>query len=168
MPQIGDLVKEKDLYPGSPHRRTFIWVACRLCGRERWVRLKKGNPAHNRCSSLECRKTFLKGTHRTNRIGKHIDPKGYIKIWVDEGDFFAPMRGKVGYVAEHRLVMARSLGRNLHTWEQVHHKDGEKHNNKIENLEILDKTNHIRDHSKGYKDGFRKGYLDGLKKANHR
>lgn len=169
MPQIGELIKEKELKPNSLHRRTFVWTACSICGQERWVRLKCGKPERTRCNRTECRKTFLRGISRKNtkvwKGGRLVDPNGYIRIWVDETDFFAPMRNKNGYVSEHRLVMAKYLGRNLQGWEQVHHRNGEKHNNHIRNLEIIDKANHLRDHSKGYKDGYRKGYLDGLKGA---
>ena len=43
---------------------------------------------------------------------------------------------KNGYVYEHRLVMSAVLGRNLLKNEIVHHLDGDKHNNKPENLLI--------------------------------
>jgi len=165
MPQIGDLIKETELHPGSPHRRKFVWTACRLCGRERWVRWKKGNPEYNRCDSLECRRTFLKGTHRVNRVGRTLDARGYILVWVDENDFFSSMRRSNGYIYEHRLVMAKHLGRSLQKWEHVHHKDGDKHNNDIDNLELTTSGAHTIAHNKGYKDGFMKGYLEGKKKA---
>lgn len=41
-----------------------------------------------------------------------------------------------GYVLEHRYVMAQMLGRPLEKWEQVHHRDGDKHNNHPSNLEL--------------------------------
>ena len=37
---------------------------------------------------------------------------------------------------EHRLVMARSLGRPLLSHESVHHIDGDRKNNKLSNLQL--------------------------------
>ena len=44
---------------------------------------------------------------------------------------------------EHRVVGEAIAGRPLAPWEHVHHKDGNKHNNAPENLQVM----HARDHA---------------------
>jgi HNH endonuclease len=47
---------------------------------------------------------------------------------------------------EHRLVMAEKLGRELSTDEHVHHINGDKQDNRPDNLAIMTQSEHMRGH----------------------
>ena len=70
------------------------------------------------------------------RGGIHKAPQGYVWELVDHDDPMASMRTSNGYVLQHRLVMARHLGRPLTQTENVHHINGIRDDNRLENLEL--------------------------------
>ena len=64
--------------------------------------------------------------------GKHTDRLGYVQVWRPDH----PNARMAGYIHEHRLVMSDHLGRPLKKFENVHHINGKRDDNRIENLEL--------------------------------
>lgn len=82
-------------------------------------------------------------TNNQNWAGGKCMSGGYVKI----RDPLNVMRDARGYVWEHRLVMAKHIGRPLHRTEVVHHIDENKCNNDISNLMLFSsQAEHIRHH----------------------
>jgi len=62
--------------------------------------------------------------------------QGYWRQWIPADDPLASMRDHQGYVKEHRLVVARALGRPLLAEETVHHINGDRSDNVPGNLQL--------------------------------
>jgi hypothetical protein len=76
---------------------------------------------------------------------------GFIKTWAGYIKVSKPDHPKAdskGYVHEHVLVMEASLGRYLLPNEVPHHVNEIKHDNRIENLELMDRWEHKSLHSR--------------------
>ena len=181
MPEIGEIKKAQEIRRKGYAK--WIWHACIACGKERWVCLSKGKPTSIRCYSCSNKNhwaipeirtrivTALSGENCYNWKGGHRkNSQGYIEVKVAPDDFFYSMANNRGYVREHRLIIARKLGRCLQPWEIVHHKGmrfkdiRNKSDNLEDNLELTTRGNHAIEHSRGYKDGYIKGLLDGKNK----
>lgn len=71
---------------------------------------------------------------------------------ISKGDYFYcivrehPNRTKNDYVLLHRVIMENHLGRLLNTNEIVHHKNENKKDNRLENLEVLSASEHAKHH----------------------
>jgi len=152
MPELGEVKRGREIGYQANYKR--IWHACIDCGKERWVQLTNNNPATLRCRSCKSKRQsgHLEKYHGFGSQGVHwkggrIKRYGYTLILLPRADFFYPMATKSGYILEHRLVVAKHLGRYLQPWEVVHHKNGILDDNRLDNLMLLTISEHTTLHN---------------------
>jgi len=138
-PEIDDIVRGHLI--GHKNNNLNIFHACPVCKMPRWVSLRKGKPESDKCNQCKW-DGRLKENHPLWVKNRTQYFQGYIQARLPSDNFFYPMADKRGWVFEHRLVMAKSLGRCLHDWEIVHHKNHIKDDNRIENLQLVSDDQH--------------------------
>jgi hypothetical protein len=86
---------------------------------------------------VSIRSNSAKGREHANwKGGRIIMDGGYIGIYMESADPLFSMANRTGYVPEHRLVMARAIGRPLLRSETVHHINGKSSDNRLSNLQL--------------------------------
>lgn len=109
---------------------------CRLCAVRANAKKRRGLPAWNK----GIKRPELRGkNHPSWKGGRYIDNYGYVMRHVG-GEKTAV--GWEAYRKEHVLVVEEFIGRRLVKGEVVHHIDGDKQNNCIDNLYLTDDPGH--------------------------
>lgn len=111
---------------------------CIKCG----ISFKKTNAKQKYCTLVCFGKSQRKyldipdcilNSHR--KVDKNI---GYVRVYCPDHR----EANNRGYVYEHRLLMEQFLGRELLKTEVVHHKNKKRWDNRLENLEVMDRRAH--------------------------
>lgn len=145
---------------GKSNGHYYMWHACLACGKKRWVQYANKQAAYLHCAICSYKGRQGRGPNSASWKGGKIKSYwGYILIRLQPDDFFSPMADKSSYVLEHRLVVARRLGRNLQPWEIVHYKDHVRDHNEDSNLQLT--SNDMHNGMTHYQN-----YIKRLKKEN--
>lgn len=103
---------------------TVLWLCRCDCGQSKTIRADNLRAGYYK--SCGCWRSE-RMTRSNWKGGRTLSKAGYVYLWCPESK---------RRTFEHRVVMEKHLGRKLHSFETVHHKNGNKLDNRIDNLEL--------------------------------
>lgn len=104
-------------------------IKCDLCGKEFYLGKYRLERSKKHFCSKECFNKYERPHTKENILSTY-------RMIIRNGE----------RISEHRYIMEQHLGRKLERYEYVHHKNRNKHDNRIENLELMTPTTHNREH----------------------
>lgn len=122
---------------------------CLNCGKELEPKPHYSIARRNRRKfcCYECVKPFLVGLRIKKRdwTGEK-NPRWKGGIWNTNHGYILKLINPRKYKQIHRIIFEKSIGRELTSKEEVHHINGNKKDNRIENIMVLTKSEHTRLH----------------------
>jgi HNH endonuclease len=73
--------------------------------------------------------------------GRTVDTDGYIRVWAPDHPW-----PRKGYMLEHVRTIELQIGRRISRNECVHHRDGNRQNNDLANLDLMTRSAHSKLH----------------------
>lgn len=140
------------MHPQSTILPRRIQCSCEKCAKSFTIKASAAKrPGAGRFCSRSClAKSRVGPLHPRWKNTRHPNHDGYVRL--------------TGDVLEHRAVIERVLGRHLRSDEHVHHVNGDKADNRLENLQVVTPGEHRRIHQTGRKiSGWSRKYTACLK-----
>lgn len=123
-------------------RKKGEYISCAMCGKIKYFTRSYIKKAYNKLGMRFCGKSCSDKAKSTGLMPVGFKKKNNKK----ENHPYKVIMINGKRKRLHRWIMENKLGRKLERWEHVHHINGNKKDNRIENLEILTAKEHNKIH----------------------
>lgn len=120
-------------------------MICEHCAKEfkpsrkEQVYCSKSCASHHKGAMRKGQKT---GPQHGRKYARRQDKDGYIRVYAGNHPF---ADGRL-MILEHVAIMENAIGRRLESTEVVHHKNHKRSDNRLENLELMKRSEHCKIH----------------------
>ena len=140
---VNDVIKSNKRLQKS----IYCITKCSECGKDVWVRWDLAQNKDLSAENFVCNSCIHSTTAKKYLHTKEAEDKAAQSRYKNCNECrYHKKNGKY----EHRAIMEEHIGRKLSKNEIVHHKDGNKHNNDIDNLQVMSRQEHSRMHRLEY------------------